>query len=344
MDGTAVYHCISRTVAGDFLFDETAKECWCAMLKKVAAFSGVEVLAYCMMSNHFHVLVRVTPLDSEKGISREELLRRYRAFYALGTPPEYPTPSVLETIIAKEDRLAEAWVRRLEARMGDVSEFMKTLKQRFTIWYNATHRRYGTLWSERFKSVLIEDSPMTLSTVAAYIDLNPVRAGLADDPASYRWCSYAAAKSGQKEAQAGLVAIHQVADWAAADSIHQRILFGSGTVRKNEGRGIRPHQTVDRILKGNELVEPAEMLRCRLRFLSQGVALGSRKFIKLQENRFADREMVDTDQSPVETRRKPHRSRSTTIRLGAPLEASLTSWKSGRSPLVAAATAARQTP
>ena len=42
------------------------------------------------------------------------------------------------------------------ARMGDVSEFMKSVKQRFGIWFNKTHGRYGTLWADRFKSVLVE--------------------------------------------------------------------------------------------------------------------------------------------------------------------------------------------
>ena len=66
--------------------------------------------------------------------------------------------------------------------MGDVSAFMKELKQRFSIWFNRSHKRFGTLWAERFKSVLIENAASALRTVAAYIDLNPVRAGLVEDP------------------------------------------------------------------------------------------------------------------------------------------------------------------
>ena len=66
--------------------------------------------------------------------------------------------------------------------MWDVSAFMKLLKQRFTQWFNRRHRRKGTLWEERFKSVLVEGSHQVLATMAAYIDLNPVRARLVEDP------------------------------------------------------------------------------------------------------------------------------------------------------------------
>ena len=69
--------------------------------------------------------------------------------------------------------------------MGDVSAFMKTVKQRFSVWYNQSHARYGTLWADRFKSVLVEGDTRALATVAAYIDLNPVRAGMVEDPGKY---------------------------------------------------------------------------------------------------------------------------------------------------------------
>ena len=71
---------------------------------------------------------------------------------------------------------AEAIRRKLLARMSDVSEFMKTVKQRFSVWFNRNHRCYGTLWSNRFKFVLVEGSGNPLQIMAAYIDLNPVRA------------------------------------------------------------------------------------------------------------------------------------------------------------------------
>lgn len=79
--------------------------------------------------------------------------------------------------------------------MHDLSEFMKTVLQRFTRWFNRTHSRMGTLWEERFKSVIVE-SGMAARTMAAYIDLNPVWAGMVEDPADYRWSGYGEAVGG----------------------------------------------------------------------------------------------------------------------------------------------------
>jgi hypothetical protein len=61
-----------------------------------------------------------------------------------------------------------------------------------------TRCRQGTLWEERFKSVLVEGAGPALSVMAAYIDMNPVRAGLVSDPKDYRWCGNAAAVAGVK--------------------------------------------------------------------------------------------------------------------------------------------------
>ena len=87
-------------------------------------------------------------------------------------------------------------------RMWDLGKFMKTLKQRFTTWYNKCNGRKGTLWEDRFKSVLVEDGD-ALRTMSSYIDLNPVRAGIVDDPKEYRWCGYARRLLDQVELEGG---------------------------------------------------------------------------------------------------------------------------------------------
>ncbi|NRA28581.1 MAG: hypothetical protein HRU10_15210 [Opitutales bacterium] len=84
---------------------------------------------------------------------------------------------------------------------------MKTLKQRFSIWFNRSCRRYDPVWCDRFKSTVVEDDPVVLRTVAAYIDLNPVRAKLVDDPKDYRFCGYAEALAGQGQLRAALCAM-----------------------------------------------------------------------------------------------------------------------------------------
>jgi putative transposase len=86
-----------------------------------------------------------------------------------------------------------------------VSVFMQELKKRFTWWYNKRVGRKGPLWEDRFKSVLVENDETVLLTMAAYIDLNPVHAGLVKDPKDYRWSGYGEAVAGNKARRVGLM-------------------------------------------------------------------------------------------------------------------------------------------
>ena len=149
----SIYHCMTRTVNGEHLFGDGAREVLRKMIRQVAEFSGIEVVTYCVMANHFHVLAYV-PYEPE--VSDAELLRRYRVLYSGKLPPGTLRPEQLEGLLERGGREAREVRGKLLARMGDVSVFMKTLKQRFSIWFNRNHDRFGTLWAERFKSVLVE--------------------------------------------------------------------------------------------------------------------------------------------------------------------------------------------
>jgi REP element-mobilizing transposase RayT len=189
-EGAGYYHCISRVVDRGMRFGPREKEKFYEMMRKVESFSGVKILTYCVMSNHFHILVHVPEREE---ISDKELLRRLRLLYprivvknialALEQAREEARKSGNEQLV---NRMREKYLRR----MYDVSEFMKTLKQRFSVWYNKRSERVGTLWEERFKSILVEGSENALITMAAYIDLNPVRAGIVRDPKDYRYGGY----------------------------------------------------------------------------------------------------------------------------------------------------------
>ena len=80
-----------------------------------------------------------------------ELIRRYRVLYPKPTKYQTTPIEVMEKALKEGGDEADAIRGRLLTRMGDVSEFMKGVKQRFSVWYNRSHRRYGTLWAERFK-------------------------------------------------------------------------------------------------------------------------------------------------------------------------------------------------
>lgn len=279
----AVYHCMTRTVNGEVLFNRREKEVLRKMIAQVADFSGVRVLTYCVMSNHFHVLVEVPVEDS---VSDVELLRRYKVLYPKPTRYETASIKLLERDLAVGEEEAVALRARLLARMGDVSEFMKTLKQRFSIWFNKSHDRFGTLWAERFKSVLVEGRGNPLQTMAAYIDLNPVRAGLVKDPKDYRFCGYAEAVAGGREAVAGLLRVwgnHLGGDHSAAGvlSAHRSLLFGQGSDPWLMGhRAFDRERAVRVIEEEGGVLPPAAAMRCRIRYFSDGLVLGSAEFVR----------------------------------------------------------------
>ena len=172
----AYYHCVSRVVNREFVLGEAEKEQFCKYLRHCEDFCGVRVVTYCVMSNHFHILLEA-PKRPEVLPGDEELLAKLkRAYSGLGFATIRQHLTMLREAGAQAD--AESYRETFFARMWDVSAFMKALKQRFTQWFNGQHRRKGTLWEERYRSVLVEGAGEALAAMAAYIDLNPVRAGM----------------------------------------------------------------------------------------------------------------------------------------------------------------------
>lgn len=278
-EAEAVYHCMSRTVNGEKLFDDVAKEVLRKQLWTVADFCGVEVVTYTILANHFHVLLRV-PRSTE--LKDDELLRRYKRLYPQPTRFQAARLEVLVEKLKNGGEEAEAWRAQQLALMGDVSMFMKLLKQRFTKWFNRSHNRFGTLWAERFKSVLVEPKSGVMRTMAAYIDLNAVRAGLTSDPKDYRFCGYAEAVAGHVSARrgiAGLVAGSRRNGWAWAQSSYRETLFGKGNKPEPQSKGLAPEKLAEVIKAGGHL-PLAEVLRCRVRYFSDGAVLGSRAFVQ----------------------------------------------------------------
>lgn len=198
----AVYHVFSRVVDRQFKFDDAVKKDFEKLLWRVATFSGVEIITYALMTNHFHVLVRVHPRWTV--VKEEDVLERVGSLYG-ALKKQWLKNKLAHLREAGDEVAVEALLDSYRVRMNDISEFMKTLKLRMTIGFNKAHEREGTLWEGRFHSVLLEDAAGSrlLRFAAAYIDLNPVRAGIVSQPGAYRWCGYANAKGGSCWAEKG---------------------------------------------------------------------------------------------------------------------------------------------
>ena len=171
----------------------------------------------------------------------------------------------------------------------------------------------------------MEEEERALRTMAAYIDLNPVRAGMVSDPADYRWSGYAEATAGKARDRRGLVRIIGQMAWpreTAADAepwggsafpasverralvFYRAILGGQGTARTREDgsvvrRGVS-EKNRERLTTPNERRLAAEVLTCRVQHFTKGVMLGSRAFI---DEWFSQHRTIVTGRSRTERRR-----------------------------------------
>jgi len=284
----AYYHCISRVVDRQFVFGAEEKEQFVEFMRLYERFCGVRVVTYCVMSNHFHVLIEVPQRPAELP-DDEGLLKLLAAVYRGSGGAGAIRQHLGNLRKAGADAEAEAYRETFFARMWDVSAFMKLLKQRFSQWFNRTRGRKGTLWEERFKSVLVEGAGTALATMAAYIDMNPVRAGIVADPKEYRWCGYAAALAGVKGARKGLGIVAEAVCGKAVQAKealreYRLLLYGTGEEEglDEQGRPLRRGFTaeeVQAVLAAKGRLDRWQMLRCRVRYFSDGVALGTRSFV-----------------------------------------------------------------
>jgi putative transposase len=283
------YHCVSRVVDGQFVFGALQQERFVELMREYEEFCQVKVLTYCVMSNHFHLLLEVGPPPEVKP-SAEEILERLSRL--TGHQDVGAARAQWESLRRNQDLEGQRrWTERYYARMWDVSAYMKLLKQRFTQWHNGQVGRRGTLWEERFKSVLVEGAGRALATMAGYIDLNPVRAGVVKDPKDYRWSGYGEAMGGRKRARQGLQRIATALmgnepNLLKTMEVYRMHLYGEGSERKESigrdgklERGALSHEAVMRVLAEKGRVSMGEYLRCRVRYFCDGTVFGSREFV-----------------------------------------------------------------
>lgn len=217
------YHLMSRIAHQEYYLTPEEKDHLVRLIRKVEKFSSVMVLAYCIMSNHIHIFVFLPERPNEV-LSEAELLERIAALYgetyANGVKGEWARLEGLKQGLSADER------QKFFARMYDVSEFMKSIKQRYSMSFNYENEHFGTMWEGRFKSVCVQAKCGSMAAVAAYDDLNPFRAGIVDDLANYPWCSWYAAMHGDICAQNGYRFIYgmPVEKWEFVALSHAKVM------------------------------------------------------------------------------------------------------------------------
>ena len=283
------YHCVSRIVDKRFVLEAREKEFFVRIMHGYESYCGVRIITFCVMSNHFHILLEVPRRPPRELLpSDAELVERLRkAQCSFGAATLGQRLAILRARGDNEE--AEELRERFFSTMWDLSYFMRVLKQRFSQWYNGTHERKGTLWEERFRSVLVE-ADVALRVVACYIDLNPVRAGLVNDPMKYRWCGYAEAVAGVKESREAIAAA-MTGFSSGSSSIGKRLaayrchLFEAGglsTLNKASGKkrlGFSAGQ-IESVRRSGGWLGLSEALGLRIRHFTEGMVLGSHEFVE----------------------------------------------------------------
>lgn len=185
LDDTPYYHCIARCVRRAFLcgddpvsgrnFDHRKK--WLvARIKQLAAVFAIDVCAYAVMSNHYHLVLHVDRTTASEW-SDEEVIKKWTALFPangklIGTLYLNRSSKAAQKNL---DRKVAEWRERLT----DLSWFMRCLNESIARRANIEDECKGRFWEGRFKSQALLDE-RALVTCMAYVDLNPIRAGISD--------------------------------------------------------------------------------------------------------------------------------------------------------------------
>lgn len=269
-DEKAIYHVISRTALDGLPFKKIEKDELVRIIQKFSAVYHVDVLGYAVMGNHFHLLVQVYP---DVLLTDAEVRRRFHLLYGDVLP--FP-----------ESRMAE-----LRRRFCSLSEYVKEIKQTFSRFYNKRKNRKGTLWGERFKSVIVQQG-RTVIHCLAYIDLNAVRAGIVKRPEDYRWCSMGYhAQTGNKDGFLCLDAAYFEPGMQTPEDqmkTYRAYLYNAGAIER-KGKASIAREILDEASENNFQINSFRRLKYRTRYFSDSGIIGSREFVSVTYSRFKDR-------------------------------------------------------
>ena len=185
-DEKAIVHVMNRTVRRCFLFgnDEVTgrnydyRKDWIELrMEYLARYFGIDILCYSILSNHFHQVLRQRP-DVVAQWNDTEVARRWLMLCPKrknkdGSAKE-PTEGQLNAIRINPKKLAET-----RSRLSDISWWMRLLCQNIAQRINRDDDEKGKVWQNRYKAVRLLDETSLLAC-AAYVDLNPIRAAIAE--------------------------------------------------------------------------------------------------------------------------------------------------------------------
>lgn len=200
-DYETFHHLTSRIAHQVFFLKEDERNDFVFRMLRVAEFSGIRLIGWCAMTNHFHILAY---LPTPKALDEDEILRRYSLLKSSAEFADLQTRIAMWRKMPGGESLVEETLGRIKARMYSIGEFMKTLKQWMTEDYNRRYAHRGTLWEATYHDRIVKGALKDLSETLGYIHLNPIRAAASAGFDDYQWSSFTAFRKGDATAVAGM--------------------------------------------------------------------------------------------------------------------------------------------
>ena len=260
------YHLYNRSAGlpGEFFFGDPEKEMFLRIMKKLGTLYTLDILAWQVMGNHFHIVV----FAPEQPPTPEEAARRYRIYHNDKKKLDPDTPEC----------------QFLAEKLRDFSYFMHGLQHQFSTWYNRTKNRRGALWAGRFKSTILEGETALWNGIM-YTELNAVRAKIVADPADYRFGSWGEWNGAGTHPYADALLGHlrhtqggHTANWSLSN-FQQELRAELARIHAAEQVNATS-ATIEAAI--TEAVTPASLtaLDRRVRYWSDGLAIGSKLFLE----------------------------------------------------------------
>jgi len=219
------------------------------------------------------------------GYSDKEIMKRFSLYYSGDE---------------EEREFAPGQIPYFREKWASLSEFVKEIKQRFTRYYNRKNNRKGFFWGDRFKSIIVQNGE-TLVNCLAYLDLNPVRAGIVKKPEEYRWCALG------HHIQTGNEDDFFSSDFGfegfETDDLKERIrryreyVYEAGALDMGKGRVI-PENVVNREREKGYQITRSDRFLSKTRYFTDSGIIGSRKFVIEHFDKFKDYLKIKNDRKP----------------------------------------------
>jgi putative transposase len=260
---TAVYHIMSRTALDGFPLDAVEKDFLLDLIKRFSALYFTEILGFCLMGNHFHLLVEMIP---EGHFSDSEIKERLEQFYG-----------------EEKEAIGEGQLPFFREKLSNLSEFVRDIKVNFTRFYNRRHDRRGYFWGDRFKSVIVEKGE-TLINCLAYIDLNPIRAGIVNNLLSTDFgLNEFNLKSGKDRVR-----------------VYRKYVYETGAMRHSDRQYAKTieEKIINKERKKGFEISRADRFLYRTRYFTDSGIIGSREFVSDNYQRFRHLFQSKKDKKP----------------------------------------------